>query len=270
MAGGSSPPRSWDGGAPAIAGGRVCASVNQSSRTHTAIATSASSSSGRQGLVEDGARAAPRRRPAARARCVARGWRQNRTPTGPRSSPAASKYSRLRMPADAGHDVARHRLDGRVQRLHRGVEELPGVGDLVLGAHQLGLQLQEVLVRLEVRVGLGEREQPAQGLGQHVLLLGQLAGRGAGLLRVDRALARGDDGLERGPLVRGVALDGLDQVGDQVVTPRELDVDLRPGRLDLVALPDELVERRDAVEEDRADEHDDDQQDHHHQTQWSA
>ena len=62
-------------------------------------------------------------------------------------------------------------------------------------------------------------------------LLGRAAagGRGRGPRRGDR--------LERLPLVGGVALDGLDQVGDQVVPPGQLDVDLPPGLLDEVALP---------------------------------
>ena len=42
-------------------------------------------------------------------------------------------------------------------------------------------------------------------------------------------------------LVRGVALDRLHQVRDQVVAPLELDVDLRPGVLHLVAQADEPV-----------------------------
>jgi hypothetical protein len=52
--------------------------------------------------------------------------------------------------------------------------------------------------------------------------------------------------------VRGVALDRLDQVRDQVVAPLELDVDLRPRRLHLVALADQLV-----VGRDRPDSQDD-------------
>src|SRR5690606_4458965 len=64
----------------------------------------------------------------------------------------------------SGEDAGRQRLDRRVVRLHRAVVELPRVRDLVLGAGQLGLQRHEVLVRLQVRVRLGEGEQPAERL----------------------------------------------------------------------------------------------------------
>ena len=69
---------------------------------------------------------------------------------------------------------------------HRVVEEAARRGDLVLDVGDLGLQLLEVLVGLEVRIGLGQREQLAQRAGQHVL--------GRRLLR--RAL-RGDRGVAR-------------------------------------------------------------------------
>jgi hypothetical protein len=45
--------------------------------------------------------------------------------------------------------------------------------------------------------------------------------------------------------VGGVALHGLDQVGDQVVAALQLDVDAAPGLVDLVARADEGVPGRD-------------------------
>ena len=59
--------------------------------------------------------------------------------------------------------------------------------------------------------------------------------------RGDRRVAGLDHGVERLALVGGVALDGLDEVGDEVEAALELDVDLRPGVLDLVAPPDQAV-----------------------------
>jgi len=41
--------------------------------------------------------------------------------------------------------------------------------------------------------------------------------------------------------MRRVALDGLHEVGDEVVPPLELHVDLRPGGVDLVTEPDQPV-----------------------------
>ena len=57
----------------------------------------------------------------------------------------------------------------------------------------------------------------------------------------------------------GVALDGLDEVGDEVDAALELDVDLRPRVLDLVAPADQAVVRGDEV--DRHEHHDGDHDD---------
>ena len=60
--------------------------------------------------------------------------------------------------------------------------------------------------------------------------------------------------------MRGVALDGLDEVRHEVVAPVQLDVDLAPGLLDQVALPDEPV-----VRDDHGDrEHHQDRENHPH------
>src|SRR5438552_4663237 len=60
-------------------------------------------------------------------------------------------------------DARGKRLDLRVQRGHLVVVELTGVGDLRLGAGELLLQREEVLVRLQVWVVLGHGQQLAQG-----------------------------------------------------------------------------------------------------------
>ncbi len=65
-------------------------------------------------------------------------------------------------------------------------------------------------------------------------------------------------------LVGGVALDGLDEVRDQVVAPLELDVDLRPGVLDAVPQADEAVVGQDDVQADDDGEHDQDDEDDGH------
>src|SRR3989338_7431929 len=50
---------------------------------------------------------------------------------------------------------------------HRIVERLAGEGDLVLGAGELLLQAEDILVRLQVRVGLEYREQLAERAAEH-------------------------------------------------------------------------------------------------------
>ena len=63
----------------------------------------------------------------------------------------------------------RELLDAGIVLLHRIVEEAPRGRDLVLDVGELALQLLEVLVGLEVRIGLAQREQLPQRAAQHVL-----------------------------------------------------------------------------------------------------
>src|SRR5262249_10391974 len=59
-------------------------------------------------------------------------------------------------------------LDSRVVFLNRVVEEPTRRRKLVFDVRQFGLQLLEVLIGLEIRVGFREREQLAQRAGQYV------------------------------------------------------------------------------------------------------
>src|SRR4051812_7280926 len=67
-------------------------------------------------------------------------------------------------PEQPCEEQRREGLDRGVVGLHGGVVVAPGGGDLVLGVGQLGLELPEVLGRLEVGVGLGDGEEPADRL----------------------------------------------------------------------------------------------------------
>ena len=64
----------------------------------------------------------------------------------------------------AGND-----LDRVVEGEHGVVVDLARDGDLVLGVRELRLELVEVLARLQVGVGLGHGEQPAERLAQDAL-----------------------------------------------------------------------------------------------------
>ena len=159
-------------------------------------------------------------------------WAPLATPRRPRSTPACSNFI-MRAKITDGNACE---LGVVVQ--HAVVVELPRVGHSALGGGQLLLQGEEVLVGLEVGVGLAQGEQLAQRAGELVAGLGLAGGRvGCG----DGGVAGLHDGVERLLLVGGVALDGLDEVGDEVDAPLELHVDLRPRVLDLVAQPDETV-----------------------------
>src|SRR5436309_15752909 len=137
--------------------------------------------------------------------------------------------------------VGRKAVDRRVEIADDGVVVAARALHRFLDLAQRGLQLGEALVGLEVGIRLGEREELAQRPRQLVL------GLGARLrcLRRHRGATSADDLVERGPLVRGVALDGLDQVGNQVSPALELDVDVRPRLLGSLAQADELVVRDD-------------------------
>ena len=141
------------------------------------------------------------------------------------------------------------------------IEGLPRERHLVLSAGQLLLQVGHILVCLQVGVGLGEGEEPAQGAAQHPLGAGQ-AGDGAGVPGVRGATLEAshggvtglDDCVEGFLLVLHVALDRLDQVGDEVVPALQLDLDLGEGVLEAVLEGNETVVYPDhEKEEDESD-----------------
>src|SRR4051794_14540441 len=67
----------------------------------------------------------------------------------------------LRREAERAREQGgRELLDAGVVLLHRIIEEAPRGGELVFEVAELGLQLLEIGVGLEVRVGLAERDQP--------------------------------------------------------------------------------------------------------------
>ncbi len=110
-----------------------------------------------------------------------------------------------------------------------------GHGDAVFGAFKLGLQGQEVLVGLQVRVALGHHHQTAEGAAQAILGLLELLEflgivEGAGIHLDRRGLGpRFDHGSEGVLFMGSVALDHFHQVGDQVGAALVLVLHLAPG-----------------------------------------
>ena len=74
-----------------------------------------------------------------------------------------------------GEQHGREGLDRVVVGQHGVVVDLARDRELVLGVAQLRLQVEEALVRLQVGVGLGDREQAAERLAQQAF---RRAGRG--------------------------------------------------------------------------------------------
>ena len=97
----------------------------------------------------------------------------------------------------SGQDVLGEAADGGVELAGRVVEVLACHVDAVLRAFQLGLQLQEVLVGLQVGIVLGDGQQFAQSrcqLALRGLVFGQFLGRQVGGVYFDlRGLAAGFD-----------------------------------------------------------------------------
>src|SRR5690242_817070 len=100
----------------------------------------------------------------------------------------------LRMEAEHRGEQRRGKLlDAGVVFLDRVVEEAPRRRKLVLDVGELALQLLEIFVGLQIRIGLRQREQLAQRAGQHVLggdLLLEAWRRHRGIARLDHSLER--------------------------------------------------------------------------------
>ena len=86
---------------------------------------------------------------------------------------------------------------------------------------------QKTAKRYNILIG---EDFPQQRLAEHILGRSDL-GRVARGARADRTGTSGGDGLESALLVRRVALHGLNQVGDQVMSTLEFDINPRPGFL---------------------------------------
>src|SRR6266511_22943 len=125
--------------------------------------------------------------------------------------------------------------DVRVVAVHRLVVVLARDRDAVLRPLELVLERAEVLVGLELRVVLGDGEQPAERRGQGSVRRGHLL-EAAALDRAGELGARlrhlGEDGL----LLLRVALHRLHQVGDQIGAPLQLHLDLRLGGVHLLVV----------------------------------
>ena len=80
----------------------------------------------------------------------------------------------LREAERAGEQDGREDLNRVVERQHGVVVDLARDRDLVLGVLQLRLEVEEVGARLQVRVRLGDGEEPAERLAQDALGGGRL------------------------------------------------------------------------------------------------
>src|SRR5262249_49506236 len=134
-------------------------------------------------------------------------------------------------------DQARERAQLRIVLPHRLDVVAARHRDAVLGALELRLQRQKILVRLQLRIALRYRQQPAERAGELRLRLlealkrfrvGDDVGRD---LHLGRARPRIGHRFQHLALLGGIALHGLDQIGDQIGAALVLVEHLRPSCL---------------------------------------
>ena len=140
----------------------------------------------------------------------------------------------------SGDDVGRHDLDLGVVLLYHIVIELTGVGDFLLERLELGLQVQEVLVGLQLRIRFGHGLEVHDRAAQLVFGLDALC-HITGLRRLECAGAGLGHLCEHLRFMGSVPLDGLHEIRDEVGALLELHVDLRPAVFDAIAQCDQTV-----------------------------
>ena len=108
---------------------------------------------------------------------------------------------------------------------------------------------RESLRGLQLGIGLGDADDPADGRAEALLLACAHLG-----LRADRSVARARRGLDHGALVRGVRGHRLVELGHEVGPPAQLRVDVAPGGAGAVAgARQPVVEQQGEDDDDRHD-----------------
>src|SRR6266850_66402 len=136
-----------------------------------------------------------------------------------------------------GKNVGRKLLNLGVEVAHDGVVVAPRVLHGVLDLGERILERSETFDGTELRVGLGKRKEALQRTGEDVFRLSLVAGAGRG----HGAVARVDDRFERALFVARITFHGFHEIGDQVITPFKLNVDICPGVVGLDFQPHQAV-----------------------------
>jgi hypothetical protein len=125
----------------------------------------------------------------------------------------------------AGEDIGRKNGALGVEVTDDTVVEAAGSLDLVFGVSQLGLEIQEVLASLQVRVGLSDGKIALQRSLELVLSLGGFGGT----LGIQGGGAGFGDLFKDTFFVAGVAFHAINEVRDKIGTALQLDGDITPG-----------------------------------------
>ena len=161
----------------------------------------------------------------------------------------------LRETEQACDDIAREHIDLVVERQHVTIVEAAGSLNLVFRVRELPLQLEEVLVGLEIRIGFRDCKQALQRIREHIFGLRLVRG-GTGL---HRSGARSGHFLKHAGLMRGIALDRIDEIRNQIVAALELHIDIAPGLAHAIAQGHKAVKQRDNIEYGKYGNNNDDQ-----------
>src|SRR5262249_30312409 len=161
---------------------------------------------------------------------------------------------------EARHDRAWEQAQARVVFANRLVEIAALDRDAILCALELALQRQEVLVRLELGIALDRDQEPRERARELALSGLEFLERLRVVERLGRELdrrragPRARDLLEHRALLRREALDGLDEIRNQIGAALIHVLHLRPFLTDVLVEDDELVVDRDRPGADADDQ----------------
>ena len=155
---------------------------------------------------------------------------------------------------------AREDVGGELQNLgvevaHHSVVIASGVLDGVFDLGEGILQRSETLDGAELRIGFGKGKEAFERAGEHVFGCGLVGGASGG----HGAIAGVDNSFESAFFMAGVAFDGFDEIGNQVVAALELNINVGPGVVALDFQADQAVVHADAEkhQQDKDDQQDD-------------
>src|SRR3989344_5020022 len=137
----------------------------------------------------------------------------------------------------ASDDIRRELFERILQFLHHTVVEAARRLNFVFRVGEFALKFNEIRIRFEVGVRLGNRKQRLERSRQHILGLRVLSYR----LRAHRFRARFGHFLQSTRFMLRVAFYRLDEIGAEVVSSLELYIDVRPCLLGPVGEPHKAV-----------------------------
>ena len=156
-----------------------------------------------------------------------------------------------------GGKIRGKRRDGSVEVAHDRIVVAPRILDGVFYGSELRLEIAESARRLELRIRFGSDDETAKR-GRE-LALGLRALGGSAALCGDSSRSGLGHRVESLALVSGVALHGVDEIGNEISAPFQLNVNVRPCVFGADAEGDESIVQTDECKNynDKDDQKDD-------------